>query len=179
MSDTQWPRFMVFHKMNEEKPYIHNGTVHAPDVDMALLNARDVFGRRPYSVGMFVVLADNIFSKTIEEIEAGWGKDIKIADEPGETYLVYGKLSHQAQCEEIGNVNASTSMQAMKKGIEEFPDKKILMWWVFPEKGILSSNEEDAASMFDWAEEHEFKNQANYPVITMMRQIKKKGKLED
>src|SRR3989337_2438869 len=71
MIDTQWPRFMVFQQEAVGKPFIHNGTVHAPDIDMALLNARDVFARRPQAVAMWVVPADSIFTQTREELANG------------------------------------------------------------------------------------------------------------
>lgn len=179
MVDTQWPRYMVFQKMDENKRFVHNGTVHAPDMEIALLNGRDVFGRRPFAVAMYVVGADVIFSKTVEEIEAGWGEDVKVVDESGGTYLVYGKLNHQSQCEQLGEVEAATDLQAMKKANRTFTDERVWMWWVFPKAAVLSSKIEDVESMFKPVEEHTFKNHANYPVITMMRQIKSKGKLED
>ncbi len=77
MIDTQWPRYMVFQKMDESKPFVHNGTVHAPDMEMALLNGRDVFGRRPFAVAMYVVGADAIFSKTCGRDRSRMGRGCK------------------------------------------------------------------------------------------------------
>lgn len=70
MSDTQWPRYEVFKQDNPKKPHEAVGSVHAPDAEMALLNARDVFVRRPFAVSLWVVKADNIFTMTREELAA-------------------------------------------------------------------------------------------------------------
>jgi hypothetical protein len=40
-------RFEVFQQERPGRPHRNIGSVHAPDVEMALLNARDVFARRP------------------------------------------------------------------------------------------------------------------------------------
>src|SRR3989337_1551974 len=47
MSDTQWPRYEVFQQEAPDRPHRHAGSVHAPDAEIALLNGRDVFVRRP------------------------------------------------------------------------------------------------------------------------------------
>ena len=179
MSDTQWPRFMVFQQMEAGQAFVHQGTVHAPDIEMALLNGRDVFVRRPNANAMFVVPADLILSKTEEEIKSGWEPGDPETGGEAQAYLVFGKLNHAMQSEQLGDVQAVSPPDAMKKALEKFSDRVVHMWWVFPAGAVLASGEKDLDSMFKPVLEHGFKNQANYPVITMMRQIKSKGKLED
>ncbi|MFQ5435705.1 MAG: phenylacetic acid degradation protein, partial [Anaerolineae bacterium] len=40
MPDTQWPLWEVFKQDKPDKAHESVGTVHAPDAEMALLNAR-------------------------------------------------------------------------------------------------------------------------------------------
>ena len=68
MVDTQWPRFQALQQHQEGQAHQNVGTVHAPDPEMALQNARDVFLRRPDCTGMWMVRADQIFAKTAEEL---------------------------------------------------------------------------------------------------------------
>jgi ring-1,2-phenylacetyl-CoA epoxidase subunit PaaB len=180
MSDSQWPRYMVFQQMDHGKPYVHNGTVHAPDLEMALLNGRDVFVRRPNAVGMFVVAESEIYARSLEELEkddAGEGA----ASSGGESqaYSVFGKISELGQCQYIGEVDALSPFEAMQTAIKTFEESKVLLWWVFPTDKALHSEGADGDSMFKPVLEHHFKDQAHYHVMTLMRQIKQKGKLKD
>ena len=177
MSDTQWPRFMVFQQEAEGKPFVHNGTVHAPDIEMALLNARDVFARRPEAVAMWVVPADSIFTQTREELANGLSKPS--TDQPinGLTdYYVFGKFEEQAQCRHIGEVQAFSPQAAVQAAIKKYGDQDPLWWWVFPNADVLTSRPQDASPMFAPSRAKTFKDQAEYPVVTMMREIRAKKK---
>ena len=66
MTDTQWPRYEVFKQDKPGKPHEAVGSVHAPDAEMAMLNARNVFVRRPSAVSLWVVAADVIRTVALE-----------------------------------------------------------------------------------------------------------------
>jgi len=53
--DTQWPLWEVFVQPASGEPHVHAGSVHAPDAELALLNARDVYARRGPVAGLWVV----------------------------------------------------------------------------------------------------------------------------
>lgn len=55
MADTQWPLWEVFTQPNKGEPFEHAGSVHAPDGELALQNARDVYARRGEAVNLWVV----------------------------------------------------------------------------------------------------------------------------
>lgn len=176
--DTQWPRFMVFEQQQEGHAWRHNGTVHAPDAEMALLNARDVFARRPEAVGMWVVPEDTILSKTLAELaDPEWARDAR----PGErqSYHVFGKFFEQGACESIAEVRADSPQGALERALSDYAGRKVLWWWVFPASAVLASSAEDAGPMFAPARDKSYKSSNEYPVVTMMRQIRTKGRLED
>ncbi len=54
-SESQWPLWEVFTQRDGGAPHEHAGSVHAADAEMALQNARDVYGRRGNVVSMWVV----------------------------------------------------------------------------------------------------------------------------
>lgn len=60
--NNQWPLWEVFIQSKTGLPYKHAGSVHAPDKEMALQNARDVYTRRNEGTSIWVVLAENIVS---------------------------------------------------------------------------------------------------------------------
>lgn len=171
---------MVFQQAGQGEPVLHNGSVHAPDIEMAMLNARDVFVRRPEASELWVVPADAIYSKTREELSTSG--DDKSVDQPINRlidFYVFGKLSEQSQAEHLGEVNANSSVSALQAGIEKYADRAVLRWWVFPVSAVVKSSPKDADPMFATARDRKFTDQAEYPVVTLMRQLRAKGRLEE
>ncbi|MDR8393301.1 1,2-phenylacetyl-CoA epoxidase subunit B [Aliifodinibius sp. S!AR15-10] len=66
-NDTQWPLWEVFTQGTDGKPHEHAGNVHAPDAEIALQNARDVYARRNEAVNIWVVPSDQIVASTPED----------------------------------------------------------------------------------------------------------------
>lgn len=66
--DTQWQLWEVFTQEKSGAPHVHAGSVRAPDKEIALLNARDVYSRRKEAVNIWVVLAENIIASTPEDV---------------------------------------------------------------------------------------------------------------
>lgn len=67
-NDNQWPVWEVFVQSKPGLPHKHSGSVHAPDKEMALLNARDVYARRSEGVNIWVVKAEQIVASTPEDV---------------------------------------------------------------------------------------------------------------
>lgn len=55
-----WPMWEVFVRANRGLSHVHVGSLHAPDADMALRNARDVYTRRNEGISVWVVPAAQI-----------------------------------------------------------------------------------------------------------------------
>lgn len=168
--DTQWPRYEVFQQEAPDKPVLHNGSVHAPDIEMALLNARDVFARRPEASQMWVVPAERITSRTRQELAAGEPAP-SAAGEP-QTYCIFGKLAEQAQASLLGEVQAASGAAAIAAAQTEFETQNVLRWWAVPLAALLKSDPAEAGPMFAPAREKTYKDQAEYPVVTMMRKLR-------
>jgi ring-1,2-phenylacetyl-CoA epoxidase subunit PaaB len=66
-ADTQWPLWEVFVQPAQGAPYEHSGSVHAPDAEGALQNARDVYSRRGEAIGIWVVPSNAIVASKPED----------------------------------------------------------------------------------------------------------------
>jgi len=55
--DTQFDLWEVFIQGKPGLPYVHAGSVHATDADMALQNARDIYTRRGEGTSIWIVLS--------------------------------------------------------------------------------------------------------------------------
>ena len=62
-----WPLWEVFVRSKNGLSHKHAGSLHAPDEDMALKNARDVYTRRSEGVSIWVVLSSSIKASSPEE----------------------------------------------------------------------------------------------------------------
>ena len=62
--ESQWLLWEVFVQEKSGEPHTHAGSVHAPDAEIALMNARDVYARRGKIVSIWVVPANFITATT-------------------------------------------------------------------------------------------------------------------
>ncbi|GJQ62480.1 MAG: phenylacetate-CoA oxygenase subunit PaaB [Melioribacteraceae bacterium] len=61
-TEDQWPMWEVFLQSKQGAPHEHAGSLHAPDAEMAIQNARDVYSRRNEAISIWVVRSEDIIS---------------------------------------------------------------------------------------------------------------------
>ena len=69
-STSDWPLWEVFVRAKRGVSHVHAGTVHAPDAELALQNARDLFTRRSEGVSLWVVRSDDITASNPDDADA-------------------------------------------------------------------------------------------------------------
>jgi len=175
MTDTQWPRYMIFLQSNENDKYHHAGTVHAVDGETAMQNGRDIFGRRPKTVKLMAVLDAEILSRSREELESmEMETQINHDSDEEREYYVFARESHQGQCLELGKILARTHQHALRDALAKYNEKTRYLWWIFPVEKVFCSESVESDILFDPFLKHSFKEGSDYPVVTMMRNIKRK-----
>lgn len=176
MTDTQWPRYEVFVQEAEGKPHQHAGSVHAPDPEMAVLNARDVFVRRPECVSLWVAEARAIHARPAEGLKESSDEESLTGGEgPGEpeaAYAVFGKLDHKGTLVHLGGVRGRGSSAAMTTAMERFSHRRPLVLWVIEDARITRSQDEEAEAFFEPARHKPFRDQAFYHIQTALRRLK-------
>jgi ring-1,2-phenylacetyl-CoA epoxidase subunit PaaB len=65
-----WPLWEVFVRARRGLSHQHVGSLHAPDAEMALRNARDVYTRRQEGVSIWVVPTAQIAASSPDEKDA-------------------------------------------------------------------------------------------------------------
>lgn len=63
----QWETFEVFHQKKRGDQHMHVGIVHAPNPEMALLFAKEQYGRRGISVNIWVVKTSNVLTSDYDD----------------------------------------------------------------------------------------------------------------
>lgn len=84
LADTnEWPLWEVFVRSSRGLSHVHAGSLHAPDADMAVRNARDLYTRRNEGVSLWVVQSDDIIASDPQDkgafFESPKGKDYRHA----------------------------------------------------------------------------------------------------
>lgn len=68
--DSDWPLWEVFIRSQHGLAHRHVGSLHAPDAEMAINNARDVYTRRNEGVSIWVVRSAEIAASSPAEKDA-------------------------------------------------------------------------------------------------------------
>ncbi|WP_413808391.1 1,2-phenylacetyl-CoA epoxidase subunit PaaB [Streptomyces sp. OE57] len=63
----EWPLWEVFVRSRRGLSHTHAGSLHAPDAEMALRNARDLYTRRSEGVSIWVVPSAEITASSPDE----------------------------------------------------------------------------------------------------------------
>jgi ring-1,2-phenylacetyl-CoA epoxidase subunit PaaB len=66
---SEWPLWEVFIRSQHGLAHKHVGSLHAPDAEMALRNARDVYTRRNEGLSIWVVRSADIVASSPSEKE--------------------------------------------------------------------------------------------------------------
>jgi ring-1,2-phenylacetyl-CoA epoxidase subunit PaaB len=174
--DTQWPRWEVFQQQNSKQPFRNAGSVHAPDAQMALDLARDVFTRRPDCIDYFVVRADDIYARTAEELAttslAPATTDPNLLTQP---YLVFCKQTQRAAetyVVQVGEIDAQSPETALAQAIETFGSLNPFVWWVCPASAAVHIDEDEKQSLFAQMHSKPYRQPQYYKVVEDMRRIK-------
>jgi ring-1,2-phenylacetyl-CoA epoxidase subunit PaaB len=174
MTDTQWPRYEVFVQTDEGKPLHHAGSVHAPDSELAVLNARDVFVRRPKCIRLWVVPAQRMLHRTSEELVQSRPASPDRRESERRLYHVFRKESHRGTLVFTTSVQSRSAGDALKTAMEGY---KGLAWAVFPQEAVSESGPEDRSSFFDPALQKDYRMHGQYRTFELMRQVEAGEKL--
>jgi ring-1,2-phenylacetyl-CoA epoxidase subunit PaaB len=179
MSDTQLPRYQVFLQEKPGLPHQDVGSVHAADPEMALLNARDVFVRRPECASLWVVPAEATFSRTRQQLAAGLDPEPEAPSSQAgpETYYVTCKPRPAGTQTLLGQVQADSPSAALQTALQQFTlSPPPFAWWVFPARLVLSSDPAEADSLFEPALDKPFRLSTDFHTLTQMRQIRESSR---
>jgi len=153
----QFGTFEVFVQPKAGKPFQHEGAVHAPNLEMAFVLAKEAFTRRFTCESLCVVETDNVYVSAVTE---GNQNVYDILPETKGTsgaevsFEIYHLLNGGKQTVHVGSVTATDAAQAMIRAREQFnkgavvyavwaiatsnirftqPEEKML-WLTLPEK---------------------------------------------
>lgn len=128
----QFGTFEVFVQPREGKPFQHEGIVHAPDVELAFVLAKETFTRRFTCTSLCVAETRNVFVSPFSE---GSHSAYELIDEalpsnsPDEPYEIYHLTKRGKQHIHAGTVLATSPQHAMSAAKRKVGDKTVYNIW--------------------------------------------------
>lgn len=125
----QFGTFEVFVQPREGKPFQHEGIVHAPNLEMAFVLAKEAFTRRFTCTSIFVVDTRHVYVSAMSDGNTSVFKFIHdTPEQPGEkvTYEIFQLQKRGKQHIHAGTVQASTPHEAMSEAKKSFHSDKVI-----------------------------------------------------
>jgi len=143
----QFGTFEVFVQPREGKLFQHEGIVHAPNLEMAFVLAKEAFTRRFTCTSIFVVDTRKVYVSPMTDGNTTVFDFIHEAPEqPGAkvSYEIYQLLKRGKQHIYAGTVQASTPHEAMSEAKKNFPfDKVVYNLWAIRTADIRYTKPEE------------------------------------
>jgi ring-1,2-phenylacetyl-CoA epoxidase subunit PaaB len=171
----QWPLYEVFKQDRPSGPFRNVGSVHAPDAELALMNARDVFARRPSCVALWVVPDGTIVRRSADELAREKGRRGEGEKENSIQYAVFSKQSQRqamTYVDYVGEVAARSPVEALHRAAETFHQSPGIVWWVCPASAIVPSDPDDLPGL-EAATGKLFRMPNQYHTVFTMQKIRR------
>ncbi len=114
----QFGTFEVFVQPREGKPFQHEGAVHAPDLELAFVLAKETFTRRFTCKSLFVAETRTVFVSAMTEDNKSVYDSVESAPKNaagGEPYEIFHLMKRGKQHQHAGSVNANSHDDALRQ----------------------------------------------------------------
>ena len=159
----QFGSFEVFVQPKEEKPFQHEGIVHAPNLELAYVLAKEAFTRRFTCTSLYVVETRNVFVSPMSD-ESKNAYEL-IADVPSsgkeEFYEIYHLVKRGKQHVQAGTVQAGSPEEAMTAAKHKFSGKIVYNIWAIRQSDIRYTTPEEL-DLWTTLPEKKFRDAADY-----------------
>lgn len=143
----QFGTFEVFVQPKEGKPFQHEGAVHAPNIEMAYVLAKETFTRRFVCSSLYVADTRHVYvSPMTENTTNAYDLIAEIPQQSGEkvTFEIYHLLRRGKQHIHAGTVSAVGPQEAMLAAKAQLRgDKAIYNVWAIRTSDIRFTSPED------------------------------------
>lgn len=160
----QFGTFEVFVQPKEGKPFQHEGIVHAPNLEMAYVLAKETFTRRFTCVSLYVAETRNVYVSPLTEGNMNAYDLLKAGSVSGEkaSFEIYHLIKRGKQHVHAGTVQAATPDEAIFiAGQTLRGDKLIYNIWAIRTNDIRFTTQEEK-DLWLTLPEKKFRDAAEY-----------------
>jgi ring-1,2-phenylacetyl-CoA epoxidase subunit PaaB len=160
----QFGTFEVFVQPKEGKPFQHEGCVHAPNLEMAYVLAKETFTRRFTCYSTYVVDTRDVFVSPTTEGNQSAYELIKsnFSSPEKKTFEIYQLAKRGKQHLNAGQVEAGSPEEAMLTAKDLFGAGKVIYnVWAIEKNKIRFTNEEEK-DLWNTLPEKKFRDASDY-----------------
>ncbi|MFZ6009768.1 MAG: phenylacetic acid degradation b [Bacteroidota bacterium] len=161
----QLATFEVFVQPKVDKPFQHEGIVHATNVELAYVFAKEAFTRRFTCSSLYVAETTQVCVSPLTE---GTENAYHFVTEPptssqgiNEKYEIYHLIKRGKQHVHVGTVEANSPHGALWQARKLFGDKQVYNVWAIPTKAIRFTSPEEQ-DLWKTLPEKKFRDAAEY-----------------
>lgn len=175
----QFGTFEVFVQPKEGKPFQHEGIVHAPNLEMAFVLAKEAFTRRFTCVSLYVTDTRNVYVSPLTDGTVNAYEFVnETHSQTGEriTYEIYHLSKRGKQHQQVGTVQAITPQEAISEAKKVFKnDKVIYNIWAIRTSDIRFTSPEEK-DLWLTLPEKKFRDAADYKGGDKLKEFLEKAK---
>jgi ring-1,2-phenylacetyl-CoA epoxidase subunit PaaB len=160
----QFGTFEVFVQPKEGKTFQHEGCVHAPNLEMAYILAKEAFTRRFTCTSLYVVDTQDVStSATTDGNQSVYDLIDEVKDGPGtRVFEIYHLTKRGKQHIHVGSIEAGSAGGALSKAKNLFgADKVIYNVWVIERNKIRFTTPEEQ-DLWNTLPEKKFRDASDY-----------------
>ena len=177
----QFGTFEVFVQPKDGKPFQHEGIVHAPNLELAYVLAKETFTRRFTCFSLYVADTRDVFVSPMTEGDKN-AYDL-ITERSGETdkkvtYEIYHLIKRGKQHIHAGSISASGAEEAMSKSKTSFDVGKVIYnIWAIPATAIRYTSPEEMEELWLTLPDKKFRDAAAYKGGDKLKSFLEKAKV--
>jgi ring-1,2-phenylacetyl-CoA epoxidase subunit PaaB len=161
----QFATYEVFVQPKAGKPFQHEGIVHAPNLEMAYVLAKEAFTRRFVCTSLYVVETKLVFVSRMLEGNASVYDTVETLPDSGErkvAYEIYHLTKRGKQHVHAGAVQAGSATEALSRAKEKFHSiTGICNVWAIPTSAIRFTHA-DEADLWNTLPDKKFRDASEY-----------------
>jgi ring-1,2-phenylacetyl-CoA epoxidase subunit PaaB len=143
----QFGTFEVFVQPKDGKPFQHEGAVHAPNLEMAYILAKETFTRRFTCVSMYVADTRNVLVSPMSEGNTNAYDLLEDSSDPTSektTYEIYHLVKRGKQHVHAGTIEATNAVDAMRQAATTLRGDKLIynVWAIRTQDIRFTANDE-------------------------------------
>lgn len=147
VTENQFITFQVFTQKKENKPFEHVGIVHAPNIDMALIFAKEQYSRRFTCSGLAVADTASVRTTVVTEAKEDIYDLIQQPADAGaekEPYEIFHLTKRGKQHVHAGSVEAGSYEDATWQAKQLYQSEKpVYNLWLIRREDVLFIEEDD------------------------------------
>jgi ring-1,2-phenylacetyl-CoA epoxidase subunit PaaB len=160
----QFGTFEVFVQPKEGKPFQNEGIVHAPNLEMAWVLAKETFTRRFTCTSLYVADTRNVFvSPMTEGNKSAYDciAEVVVSGENQEPFEIFHLAKRGKQHLHAGRVHAANPQEAMSRAKKEFGAKAVMNVWALRTANIRFTTGEEI-DLWNTLPEKKFRDASEY-----------------